>query len=132
MARHSRRHSRNHRSRRHKMSGGSYSDAASYGMYVNGTGDSQWNRTMDQSGPYGQIQGNVIIGAQGQNVAPVSQVPNAGQLALIQKAGRRRSKKGGFIGEMINQAIVPLSILGMQQTYRRKRGGRRTRRHRKH
>ena len=35
---------------------GGYSSASSYGMYVNGTGGSQWARTMDQSGPYGQIQ----------------------------------------------------------------------------
>ena len=134
MARHrSRRHrtrSRS-RSRSRRMLGGAYSDAASYGMFVNGTGDQQWNRTMDQSGPYGQIQGNVIIGAQGQNVTPPSQVPTAEQLALVQKAGRRR-RKGGFLGEVVNQAIVPFGLLGMQQTYRRKRGGRKTRRHHKH
>ncbi len=129
MARHRSRRSGN-RSRR--MRGGSYSSASSYGEYVNGSGASQWARTMDQSGPYGQIQGNVIIGAQGQNVSPISQIPNAGQLALVQKAGRRR-RRGGFLGEVVNQAIVPLSILGMQQTYRRKRGGRRhTRKHRRH
>ena len=133
MARHrSRRHRTRSRSRSRRMAGGAYSDAASYGMFVNGTGDQQWNRTMDQSGPYGQIQGNVIIGAQGQNVTPPSQVPTAEQLALVQKAGRRR-RRGGFLGEVVNQAIVPLSLLGMQQTYRRKRGGsRRTRRHRRH
>lgn len=127
MARHrSRRHrsrSRRDRSRSRRMLGGAYSDAASYGMFVNGTGDQQWNRTMDQSGPYGQIQGNVIIGAQGQNVTPPSQVPTAEQLALVQKAGKRR-RRGGFLGEVINQAVVPVSLLGMQQTYRRnKRGG---------
>lgn len=122
--------SRRNRSRRNRtMSGGSYTSATTYGEYVNGSGGSQWTRTMDQSGPYGQIQGNVIIGAQGQNVASASQIPTAGQLALVQKAGRRR-RRGGFLGEVVNQAIVPLSILGLQQTYRRKRGGRKhTRRH---
>ncbi len=121
--------SRRQRSRSRKMRGGSYSSASSYGQYVNGSGASQWSRTMDQSGPYGQIQGNVIIGAQGQNVAPTSQIPTAGQLALVQKAGGRR-RRGGFLGEVVNQAVVPLTILGMQQTYRRKRGGKRkTRRH---
>jgi hypothetical protein len=129
MARH---RSRRHRTRSRKISGGSYSSASSYGMYVNGPGGEQFNRTLDQSGPYGQIQGNVIIGAQGQNVSPPSQVPNAEQLALVQKAGRRR-RRGGFLGEVVNQAVVPLALLGMQQTYRRKRGGkRRTRRHRRH
>lgn len=128
MARH---RSRRHRSRSRRMRGGSgsYSDAASYGMYVNGTGGSQWARTMDQAGSYGQVPGNVIIGAQGQNVTAPSQMPTSGQLALAQKGGRRH-RRGGFLGEVVNQAVVPLALLGMQQTYRRKRsGGRRTRRH---
>jgi hypothetical protein len=110
---------------------GSYTDGASYGMYVNGTGGSQWTRTMDQAGPYGGVPGNTIIGAQGQNVQPTSQMPTPSNLALVQKAGGKR-RKGGFLGEVINQAIVPLSILGMQQTYRRKKGGKRgTRKNRK-
>jgi hypothetical protein len=114
------------------MRGGSYSSASSYGMYVNGTGGEQWSRTMDATGAYGQVPGNVIIGSQGQNVTPPSQMPNAGQLALVQKAGRRR-RRGGFLGEVVNQAVVPFALLGMQQTYKRKRGGKRhTRRHRRH
>ena len=128
-----------------RMRGGAdpYSSAATYGSYVNGPVDSQWARTMDQSGPYGQIQGNVIIGAQGQNVASPSQIPTSANLELVQSAGRRRQRRGGywdgppdpynggkvrqrrggFIGEVVNQAIVPFSLLGMQQSYRRKRGG---------
>lgn len=123
MAKHSRRHRRSRR-----MSGGSYSSAASYGQYVNGSGSSQWNRTMEQGGEYGNVPGNTIIGAQGQNVPPVSQMPTGAQLALVQKAGKRH-RKGGFIGEVINQAIVPFGLLGMQQNYRRgKRGGKTRRR----
>lgn len=128
MARH---RSRRHRTRSRKMRGGSYSDAASYGMYVNGTGASQWSRTMDQAGAYGQVPGNVIIGAQGQNVESSSRLPTSQNLALAQGGGRR-GRRGGFLGEVINQAIVPAALLGMQQTYRRKRGGRRTRRHRRY
>jgi hypothetical protein len=109
---------------------GNYSDGASYGMYVNGTGGSQWARTMDQSGAYGKVPGNTIIGAQGQNVQPSSQMPSPANLALVQKAGRR--KKGGFLGEVVSQAVVPFALLGMQQTYRRKKGGKKgTRKNRK-
>jgi len=122
--------SRKHRSRRNRMRGG-YSSASTYGMYVNGTTGDQWSRTMDQTGPYGKIPGNLLIGAQGQNVPSPSQMPTSSQLSLVQKAGRRR-KRGGFLGEVVNQAIVPLSILGMQQTFRKKRGGSHTRRHRKY
>ncbi len=36
----------------------------------------------------------------------------------------RRSRRGGFLGSILNQAIVPFSLLGLQQSYRRKhRGG---------
>ena len=110
------RHSRRHRSRKMRGGSGNYSDGASYGRYVNGTGGEQWARTMDTTGPYGQIQGNVIIGAQGQNVTPTSQIPTASNLSTIQSAGRRR-RRGGFLGEVVNQAVVPFALLGAQQTY---------------
>jgi hypothetical protein len=123
--------SRRHR-RSHRMRGGSYSSASSYGTYVNGPTNAQFSRVFDQAGSYGQIPGNVIIGAQGQNVTPASRIPTSNELSLVQTAGRRR-RRGGFLGAVVNQAIVPFSLLGMQQTYRRKRGGKRyTRRHRKH
>jgi len=54
-----------------------------------------------------------------------------------QRAGKRgkkmsmtkRRKNGGFWGQIINQAAVPAALLGMQQTYRRRRsvGGRKSR-----
>jgi len=45
-------------------------------------------------------------------------------------AGKTKSRRGGFLGTLINQAIVPFSILGMQQSYRRKKnGGKKTRKH---
>jgi hypothetical protein len=43
-------------------------------------------------------------------------------------AGKTKSRRGGFLGSLINQAIVPFGILGMQQSYKRKsRGGTRKR-----
>jgi len=177
------RHSRRHRSRTRKMRGGGYGSAASYGEYVNGTTDAQYNRVF---GPeYANVPGNVIIGAQGQNIPSASQIPTPAQLAAAQSGGKRkksvggvqisdgpgvnpyaptrprpmqqnvwdvlaqsndprmtyttgmggkRRKRGGFLGEsVVNQAVVPFALLGMQQTYRRKRGGKRhTRKHRKH
>ena len=48
---------------------------------------------------------------------------------------RRGSKRrGGYLGlgSIVNTAMVPASILAMQQSYKRKRnGGKRTRRHRR-
>ena len=62
-------------------------------------------------------------------------VPSLTANSLIQSAGRRRksrrSRRGGFFGQVINQAIVPFGLLGLQQTYRKKsRGGRKSRKRR--
>lgn len=123
------RHSLRHRSRSRRMTGGSYQSASSYGGYVNSSTNAQFDRTLGVQGPYGQVQGNVIIGSQGQNVQPASMMPKDVNLDRIQSAGRRR-RRGGFLGEVINQAIVPFALVGMQNTYRRRKGGRsrRTRR----
>jgi hypothetical protein len=127
------RHSRRHISRSRSYRGGSYTSASSYGSYVNGSPDSQFSRTFDQSGPYGARVGSEYVGAQGQ-LAQQPNSPSAEQLNLVQSAGKhrrskqrrskhRRSKRGGFLGQVINQAIVPLGLLGLQQTYRKKRTG---------
>ena len=41
----------------------------------------------------------------------------------------KKSRRGGFLGSLLNEAIVPFSILGLQQTYKKKRGGKHTRKH---
>ena len=105
----SRRHSRRH------MRGG-YSSAASYGEYVNGSVDSQIGRVFDIAGPYGNIPGNVSIGAQGQNAIQPN-MPSTAQLALVQSAGKRRGKGRGRKGGFLSQAIVPFALLGMQHKY---------------
>ena len=130
-------HRRSTRSRSHRRQRGgtgnapnpsTYGSASSYGMAVNGTGDSQFDRVFNQNGPDAGTQSNAIVGVQGQHDGIRSMWKQGGG-----KRRRRSSKsrKGGFFGEVINRAIVPLSILGMQQTYRRKKGGRKTRRHRR-
>jgi hypothetical protein len=120
------------RRRRHKMKGGDgpspYSSASSYSSYVNGSENSQYDRVFSQSGAYASVPGNTSIGAQGQNANMVG-TPNASSLSLIQSAGSRHRRKrgsrhtkkrrGGFLGQVINQAIVPFGLLGMQQSFRR-------------
>ena len=94
--------------------GGNYTSASTYGEYVNGSTPDQLSRVFTDG-----RDSNIIVGAQGQQMTgPNSSPPN---LDLIQSAGKRR-KKGGFLGEVINQAIVPFGILAMQQRYGRKRG----------
>ena len=102
----------------------SYSSAATYQLAVNGDGNSQYNRVFDVNGPDGKIPGNLIVGLQGQNL---------GLPASVSMKGGKKTRRGGFLGTIVNQAVVPFSLLGMQQTYRRgKKGGRKTRKHRKH
>lgn len=116
-----------YRSRSRKMSGGQYTDGASYGTYVNGLPNAQYDRVF---GPeYANVPGNVIIGAQGQNIPSTSQMPTSQQLSLIQQAGRRR-RRGGFLGDVVNQAVVPFALLGAQQTYGRKTRGGKTKKNR--
>jgi hypothetical protein len=110
---------------------GNYTSGSTYGSYVNGSGDSQFARTFDATGPFASRAGTEYVGAQGQN-AQQTGVPTAQNLSLIQSAGKRRkkSRRGGFFGEVISQAVVPFGLLGLQQTYRKKRtGGKKTRKY---
>jgi len=116
--------SKKHHSRRHKR-GGSYTSASSYGTYVNGNQNAQYDRVFSTSGAYGNVPGNLSIGQQGQN-AQQPGVPDGKSLALVQSAGGRK-KRGGLWGEVINQAVVPVALLGMQQKYGRKKVGGKTR-----
>lgn len=127
---------RSHRRRTHRRRhrGGnapnpsSYNSAASYGMAVNGTGDAQYNRVFDIQGPDGMNQSNAIVGAQGQRAGTRQK---GGNWAKIGGKTRRRSRRGGMWGHIINQAIVPATLLGLQQRYGRKRSSKmRTRRNR--
>ena len=148
-------------SRSRSQRGGSYTSGSTYGSYVNGTPNEQFARTFDVAGPYGARTGSEYVGAQGQ-WANQPGTPSAQNLALVQSAGRRRSasrgrtarrgrtasrgrtatrgrtasrgrsRRGGLWGEVINQAIVPLSILGMQQSFRRKKHGGKSRHQKRH
>jgi hypothetical protein len=121
---------RHHRGRIHKKGGShQYSDAASYGVHVNGTTNQQYNRVFDTSGPYANIPGNLIIGAQGENAG----YPLSVSTPFPQKGGKKtmRRRRGGNLSGIINKAIVPLGILGLQHTYKKKRHfGKKTRKHR--
>ena len=77
---------------------GSYSDSASYELAVAGNGQQQFNGVF---GPGSSGQSNAIVGLQGQH------------------AGSRK-KRGGVFGQVLSQAAVPLSLLAMQQSYRRR------------
>lgn len=96
------------RGRKTKRGGEPYSSASSYGNYVNGSGNDQYDRVFSQNSSINTHTGNAIIGVQGQ---------------VAGKRRRKGSKKiGGTLGMMLSQAIAPLSIFAMQQTYRNNKG----------
>ena len=149
--------------RNRKMRGGqSYSSASSYGSYVNGSGESQWDRVFTGSSP--TPYGNEIVGVQGQNSVIPASVHSSGNLSggkrrskggqtslarfqdgfatfggkrktLSKKGGqtslarfqdgsatlggkrKTRSKKGGYWAQVINQALVPFGLWGLQNRY---------------
>jgi hypothetical protein len=95
------------------MSTGSpYSSGASYGSYVNGTQNQQYARVFSQGGQYGEVKGNAMIGAQGQK---------AGRRRRTRKL-RKGKKRGGNISSIVGQALPPLTLLAMQQSYKKKNG----------
>ena len=106
---------------------GGYGSAATYVESVAGNLNTQYANTFNQAGAYGKFEGNLLPVDGGKNLMNMSGVPTPQQLAMAQSGGRRR--KGGFLGPALNQAAVPLALLAMQQTYRRKsrRGSRRSR-----
>jgi hypothetical protein len=123
------------------MKGGSgqYTSGSSYGVYVNGPVGAQYDRVF---GPqYASVPGNVIIGAQGQNLPPASQIPTSQQLALIQKAGGNKgsdiyseqfiklTEAINDLAEALNQPVFPFTHI---KKATEKGGSRRTRRYRKH
>jgi hypothetical protein len=100
--------------------GSNYTSATTYGQHVNGGTNDQFGRVFNQGGDFAGRQSNVIIGAQGQwGQSP--NMPSAQNLALVQKAGKSRRKRGGFLG--ISEAIVPFTLLAMQNRYGKNRHG---------
>ena len=115
-----------------------YSSASTYGSYVNGSGDSQYNRVFSLSGPDANNQSNNIVGVQGQGLTDYG-TPTSAQLNLASgqsgagskrkmrrgskrasRGSRTRSRRGGYFGQVVNQAIVPFTLLGLQQTFGKK------------
>ena len=108
-----------HRKRSNRRRGGgnaanpsSYDSASSYMRATVGTGTQQYNNVFESS--KNSSNSNSIVGLQGQRAG---------------KRGGTKRKRGGYWSQVINNAIIPFTLLGLQQTYRRKKGGKKTRRH---
>jgi hypothetical protein len=88
-----------------------YDSASTYMRATVGTGNQQYDNVFESS--KNSSNSNSIVGLQGQRAG---------------KRGGIKKRRGGYWSQVINQAIIPFTLLGLQQTYRRKKGGKKTRR----
>jgi len=102
----------------------SYSDAASYALATVGPGNTQYNNTFDIS--KSNVPGNALVGLQGQTVG--GRRKRSRSVSKSRSRSRRKSQKGGFWGGIISQALTPFTLVAMQQSFRRKKGGKTRRR----
>lgn len=91
--------------------------AAPYVLTQYGNGNTQWDNVFGGSGssPYG----NQLVNLRHQGVTSPAMVQNpatAAPPASGQRGGSRR-KRGGFMGDVLGQAAVPLALLALQQNY---------------
>jgi hypothetical protein len=96
-------------------------------MKLVGDGNTQWNNALMLKPEQN------IVAKNSNNIVPVNNpnfgtgaIPNVSQMGG--KKHRRKGKKGGYWGSLINQALVPFTLLGLQMNY----GNRKTRRSAKH
>jgi len=106
----------------------SYSDAASYTLATAGNSNTQYDNVFDVG--KNNHHGNGLVGLQGQTVG--GRKRRSRSRSRSQSGGRRkrRSQKGGLWGGIISKALTPFGLLAMQQSYKRKKGGKQTRRRR--
>ena len=113
--------------RRRKKCGG-YSSATTYGEFVNGPMQAQWDRTFQNGHP--TPYGNGPYGAEGQNTVIPPSLASSGVI----KGGKRRAKKGGYWSQVISTALVPFGLWAAQNRFSKRKGlkhGGKTRKHRK-
>ncbi len=98
--------------------------AAENVMAAVGNGQTQFNNVMSGS------QTSNVIQPISQHVAlPVAQ--SGGRRSVHRRRnGKGRTKKGGYWGAVLEQAIVPLTLLGLQQKFPGRRNNNRTQRRR--
>jgi len=128
-----------HRSHKRRMSRGGgvgqvpvqpYTSGTSYEKWMLGSENDQYARVFNQGGPNNSQSNAIMANA---NSGKLGYLPNqrAGKKSRRLSHRSRRHKKGGFLGSVISQAIVPFGLVGLNQYYG-KRHSMKTRKMRKH
>ena len=103
--------------------------ASGYMSGLVGDVNAQYNRTFDINSSANR--GNALVLADGRSISGGSRkgvrggshARGRGLRARGRGSKRSRKTRGGFMGSVINQAVVPLALLGLQQTYGRRGTG---------
>ena len=126
---------RKHRGGQAAASPGQYSSAASFVGATVGTGDQQYDNVFKGAN---LPNGNEVVGLQGQNTQIPASLPQSAGNMMGGK--RRRTKKGGYWGQVLSTALVPFGLWAAQNRYSKRKGfssfvpkiGGKTKKHRKH
>lgn len=116
-------HKRNHRRskkyhRRHRsMSGGKNMFGNSYETISNSSGSSGWKYVENVAGNLNQQYNNALMGNGSGNQLVLK--PMAGGKRKTRRNRRLRRSRSRRGGSMIGDAIVPLGLLAIQQTYKK-------------
>jgi len=95
-----------------------YYDDANWMLNTVGNGKTQWDNVFSNNSPYTGY-GNAL--------------PSANYKYHVGGRRTRRKRRGGNLAQVINQAVVPFGLLGLQQSFRKKRkGGTKSRRRNKY
>ena len=101
------------RKRRNKKQRGGFSSAWKQVYDAVGSGNTQYNNTFVKGGPFhGALQN--VTGTQ-----PSSMAMKFGFKGGSKKRRSGRSKKGGYWGQVLSQALVPFGLWGLQNRYSR-------------
>ena len=102
------------RKRRNKKQRGGFSSAWKQVYDAVGSGNTQYNNTFVKGGPFhGALQN--VSGTQ-----PSSMAMKFGGGSKKRRSGSgSRSKKGGYWGQVLSQALVPFGLWGLQNRYSR-------------
>ena len=110
--------------RRRKRRGGQaaaspaqYSSAASFVKATVGTGDQQYDNVFKGAN---LPNGNEIVGLQGQNTRIPASLPQNSSNMMGGK--KRRSKRGGYWGQVLSTALVPFGLWAAQNRYSKRKG----------
>lgn len=116
------------RTRKHRMRGGSNMFGNNYENVSNSGGSSGWKYVNDLVGGLDQQYNNTLMGNGSGNTLNVRGSMAGGRR---RRNRSRRNRHGGSFGPVISNAVVPLGLLALQQTYGKKIKSRKSRKNRR-